>query len=68
MVHSAITEGIDRPNLLMVWSLKRAELAGQIDANQQQLRKLTASFPPYRMGSSATSVRRTSRLAGKKFM
>ena len=40
MVHHAITEGVDHPNLLNGLVAKRAEIAGQIEANQQQLRKL----------------------------
>lgn len=40
MVHHAITEGADHPNLLNGLVAKRAEIAGLIEANQQQLRKL----------------------------
>ena len=40
MVHHAITEGVNHPNLLNGLVAKRAEIAGQIEANQQQLRKL----------------------------
>lgn len=40
MVHHAISEDADRPNLLNGLVAKRAELAGQIEANQQQLRRL----------------------------
>lgn len=40
MVHHAISEDADHPNLLNGLVAKRAELAGQIEANQQQLRKL----------------------------
>ena len=40
MVHSAIPRDADQPNLLHGLVQKRAEIAGRIEANQQELRKL----------------------------
>ena len=40
MVHHAISEDVERPNLLNGLVDKRAEIAGRIEANQQELRKL----------------------------
>jgi len=40
MVHAAIPYDAEHPNLLNGLVQKRAEIAGQIEANQQQLRKL----------------------------
>ncbi len=40
MVHHAISEDVERPNLLNGLVDKRAEIAGRIEANQQELRRL----------------------------
>lgn len=40
MVHHAISTDAERPNLLNGLVEKRAEIAGRIEANQQELRKL----------------------------
>src|SRR5579875_3176590 len=44
MVHSAIPSDAEHPNLLNGLVAKRAEIAGQIEANQTTLRKLVADL------------------------
>jgi len=44
MVHPAIPDGAEQPNVLNGLVRKRAEIAGRIEANQQELRRLIADL------------------------